>query len=35
LAEDIAQGVLDIISFNGVITDITIRPQKLEIKKKI
>ena len=35
LAEDIAKSVLDIINFNGVITDITIRPQKLEIKKKI
>jgi short-subunit dehydrogenase len=35
IAEDIAKSVLDIISFNGVITDITIRPQKLEIKKKI
>ncbi|WP_428023689.1 SDR family NAD(P)-dependent oxidoreductase [Arcobacter sp.] len=34
LAEDIAKSVLDIINFNGVITDITIRPQKLEIKKK-
>ena len=34
LSEDIAKSVLDIIKFNGVITDITIRPQKLEIKKK-
>ncbi|WP_298749816.1 SDR family NAD(P)-dependent oxidoreductase [uncultured Arcobacter sp.] len=35
IAEDIAKSILDIIVFNGVITDITIRPQKLEIKKKI
>ncbi len=35
IAEDIAKSVLDIISFNGVITDITIRPQRVEIKKKI
>ena len=35
LASDIAKSVLDIITFNGVITDITIRPQRLEIKKKI
>lgn len=34
LSEDIAKAVLDIINFNGVITDITVRPQKLEIKKK-
>ena len=34
IAEDIAKSVLDIINFNGVITDITIRPQRLEIKKK-
>lgn len=34
LSEDIAKAVLDIINFNGVVTDITIRPQKLEIKKK-
>ncbi len=35
IAEDIAKSVLEIINYNGVITDITIRPQKLEIKKKI
>lgn len=34
LASDIANQVLDIIEFNGVITDITLRPQRLEIKKK-
>jgi short-subunit dehydrogenase len=34
LAEDIAKTVLDILNFNGVITDITIRPQRLEIIKK-
>lgn len=34
LANDIAQEVLNIIKFNGVVTDITIRPQRLEIKKK-
>ncbi len=34
LAEDIAKSVLKIIEFDGVVTDITIRPQRLEIKKK-
>jgi short-subunit dehydrogenase len=34
IAEDIAKSVLEIINYNGVITDITIRPQRLEIKKK-
>lgn len=34
LAKNIASTVVDIINFNGVITDITLRPQKLEIKKK-
>lgn len=34
LAEDIAKAVLKIIEFDGVVTDITIRPQRLEIKKK-
>lgn len=34
LAEDIAKAVLDILNFNGVVTDITIRPQRLEIIKK-
>ncbi|RXJ99230.1 short-chain dehydrogenase [Arcobacter sp. CECT 8986] len=30
----IAKQVFEIINFNGVITDITLRPQRLEIKKK-
>lgn len=34
LADDIAKAVLDILNFNGVITDITVRPQRLEIQKK-
>ena len=34
LAETIAQTVLDILNTNGVITDITVRPQKFEIKRK-
>ncbi len=34
LASDIAKSVLQIVEFEGVITDITIRPQRLEIKKK-
>ncbi|RXK06439.1 short-chain dehydrogenase [Halarcobacter ebronensis] len=34
LPEDIAKTVLDILAFDGVITDITIRPQRLEILKK-
>lgn len=34
LAKDIAKTVLDILNFNGVITDITLRAQRLEIKKK-
>lgn len=34
LAQDIAKTVLDILNFNGVITDITVRPQRLEITKK-
>ena len=33
-AKDIAKAVLKIIDFDGVVTDITIRPQRLEIKKK-
>ena len=33
-AQDIAKNVLDILNFNGVVTDITVRPQRLEIKKK-
>lgn len=32
--KDIAKTVIDILNFNGVITDITLRPQRLEIKKK-
>ena len=35
LPETVAQTVIDILNTNGVITDITIRPQKFEIKKKI
>jgi short-subunit dehydrogenase len=31
---DIAKTVLDILHFNGVVTDITVRPQRLEIVKK-
>ena len=34
LAETIAKSVIDIINLNGVVTDITIRPQKFEIKRK-
>ncbi len=34
LSETIAQTVLDILNTNGVITDITVRPQKFEIKRK-
>ncbi len=34
LAKDIAKAVLDIIHFKGVVTDITVRPQRLEISKK-
>ena len=34
LAEDIAKAVIKILEFDGVVTDITIRPQRLEIKKK-
>lgn len=32
--EDIAKAVLDVINFDGVITELTVRPQRLEIKKK-
>lgn len=32
--ENIAKQVLEIIDFDGVITDITLRPQRLEINKK-
>lgn len=34
IASDIAKEVINILEFDGVITDITIRPQRLEIKKK-
>ena len=34
LPDAIAKNVIDILSFDGVITDITIRPQKFEIKRK-
>jgi len=34
LAQDVAKAVLKIIKFDGVVTDITIRPQRLEIIKK-
>ncbi len=34
LAEDIAKAVVKIVEFDGVVTDITVRPQRLEIKKK-
>ena len=34
LASDIASTVIDILNFKGVITDITIRPQKFEIKRR-
>ncbi len=33
-AQTIAQTVLDILNIKGVVTDITIRPQRLEIKRK-
>jgi len=33
-AQDIAKNVLDILNFNGVITDVTLRPQKFEIRRK-
>ena len=34
LPQTIAKSVMDIINLDGVITDITIRPQKFEIKRK-
>ena len=34
LPETIAQVVIDVLHTNGVITDLTVRPQKFEIKKK-
>jgi short-subunit dehydrogenase len=34
LPETIAKSVIDIINFKGVITELTVRPQKLKINKK-
>jgi short-subunit dehydrogenase len=34
LSADLAKAVLKILEFDGVVTDITVRPQRLEIKKK-
>ena len=34
LPETIAQTVLNVLKTNGVITDLTVRPQKFDIKKK-
>lgn len=34
LAEDIAKAVLNILNFNGVVTDITLQPQRFQINKK-
>ncbi len=34
LANDIAKAVLDILNFNGVVTDITLQPQRFQINKK-
>ena len=34
LPETIAKTVLDVLNTNGVITDLTVRPQKFDIKKK-
>lgn len=34
LPESIAKNVVDILNFDGVITDITVRPQYFEIKRK-
>lgn len=34
LPETIAKTVIDVLNTNGVITDLTIRPQKFDIKKK-
>ena len=33
-AKEIAKTVMNIIEFDGVVSDITVRPQRLEIKKK-
>lgn len=32
--KDIAKAVLEVLQFSGVISELTIRPQRLEIKKK-
>ena len=34
LPETIAKSVIDVLNTNGVITDLTVRPQKFDIKKK-
>lgn len=34
LPQSIAKSAIDILNFEGVVTDITIRPQKFEIKRK-
>jgi len=34
LPETIAKTVIDVLNINGVITDLTVRPQKFDIKKK-
>lgn len=34
LPEDVAKSVLNILNFEGVITEVTLRPQRLEIKKR-
>lgn len=34
MPQTIANAVIDILKFDGVVTDITVRPQRLEIKKK-
>ena len=34
LADDLAKAVVKILEFDGVVTDITVRPQRLEIQKK-
>ncbi|RXI37866.1 short-chain dehydrogenase [Malaciobacter mytili] len=34
IPEDIAKAVWEVINFDGVITELTVRPQRLEIKKK-
>jgi len=34
LPQSIARSVIDVLNFDGVVTDMTIRPQKFEIKRK-